>query len=163
MPRCRWLPRPWLEHNDGGSQRLGFRSVLYLDDVRVPLVRGVDLVRNYDEFVFYLQTHEMPEVISWDHDIAEEHYPKASEGDDATIPYDSYTEKTGLDCARYVVENSLPLELWAVHSFNPEGADNIRRILHAYRPHGEFRDLFISYRVEEHKIYRGRIDRGWRI
>ena len=38
---------------------LGFRSVLYLDDVRVPLVRGVDLVHNYDEFVAYLTSHEM--------------------------------------------------------------------------------------------------------
>ena len=142
---------------------LGYRSVLYLDDVRVPLIRGIDLVRSYDEFVAYLQTHEMPEVISWDHDISEEHYPTASEGDRDEIPYETYRDKTGFHCALYVVENKLPLKLWTVHSLNPVGGDNIRRLLRAYRPNGELRDLYIPYRIDEQQTYGGRIGGGWRI
>jgi hypothetical protein len=140
---------------------LGFRSVLYLDDVRVPLVRGVDLVRNYDEFVAYLETHDMPEVISWDHDIAEEHYLTASEDECTEIPYATYKEKTGLHCAQYVVENSLPLELWTIHSLNPVGGENIRRLLRSYRPQGELQDLYIAHTVKERNLY-GRIYPGWR-
>lgn len=142
---------------------LGFNSVLYLDDVRVPLIRGVDLVRNYDEFVTYLMSYEMPEVIFWDHDISEEHYPTPNEGDRDVIPYETYKEKTGLHCALFVVENNLPLQLWAVHSLNPVGGENIRRLLRAYRPDGELENLYIPYRVEERKIYGGRIGGGWRI
>jgi hypothetical protein len=130
---------------------LGFKSVLYLDDERVPLDRGIELVRNYEEFVAYLQTHTMPAVISWDHDIAEEHYPTEAEGDLDVIPYETYKEKTGLDCARYVVENRLPLDRWTIHSLNPLGSENIRRLLRAYRPEGELGDLYIAYRVQEHK------------
>ena len=141
----------------------GFKSVLYLDDVRVPLDRWVDHVRNYDEFVDYLQTHAMPEVISWDHDIAEEHYPTPTEGDLDVIPYETYIEKTGLDCARYVVENSLPLNFWSIHSFNPVGGENIRRLLRAYRPEGELGDLYIPHRMEEQETYGCRLGGGWRL
>ena len=141
----------------------GFKSVLYLDDVRVPLDRWVDHVRNYDEFVDYLQTHAMPEVISWDHDIAEEHYPTPTEGDLDVIPYETYIEKTGLDCARYVVENSLPLNFWSIHSLNPVGGENIRRLLRAYRPEGELGDLYIPHRMEEQETYGCRLGGGWRL
>lgn len=137
--------------------------MLYLDDVRVPLVRGVDLVHNYDEFFAYLTSHEMPEVISWDHDISEEHYPTAAEGDRDVIPYETYKDKTGFHCALYVVENSLPLQLWSVHSLNPAGGNNIRRLLRAYRPDSELHDLYIPYRTEERKTYAGRIGGGWRL
>lgn len=142
---------------------LGFRSVLYLDDVRVPLVRGVDLVHDYDEFVAYLTSQDMPEVISWDHDISEEHYPTAAEGDRDVIPYETYKDKTGFHCALYVVENRLPLLLWSVHSLNPVGGNNIRRLLREYCPQGELRYLNVPFRCDEQEVYGGRVGGGWRI
>jgi hypothetical protein len=50
-------------------QTITFKSALYLDDMRVPTVLGIDLARNYGEFVEYLENHEMPELISFDHDL----------------------------------------------------------------------------------------------
>jgi hypothetical protein len=123
-----------------------FKSILFLDDMRVPLLVGVDHVWNYDEFVTYLQTHPMPEVISFDHDLALEHLPLFEDHPIGKIPYGTYKEKTGLDCARYIIENQLPLQYWAVHSFNAAGRINIEAELRRYRPQGEVRGLQIPWR-----------------
>jgi hypothetical protein len=124
-----------------------FKSVLYLDDMRVPTVFGVTVVKNYDQFVDYLQNHEMPELISFDHDLAFEHYPLGENRPGVEIPYGTYTEKTGLACARYIIENKLPLQYWISHSMNAQGNINIAEELRRYRPEGELRGIQIPYRV----------------
>jgi len=124
-----------------------FKSILYLDDMRVPSIRGVDLVRNYDEFVAYLNSHEMPELISFDHDLAFEHYPLDENRPGVKIPYDIYKEKTGLSCARYIIENKLPLKYWISHSMNAQGAINIAEELRAHCPQGEVRGTRIPYYI----------------
>jgi hypothetical protein len=118
-------------------QSITLKSILYLDDNRVPTPPGIIHVKNYDEFVNFLKIYPVPELISFDHDLDPEHYFDASTGE--PIPYDSYTEKTGLHCVRYVIENGLNLDRWAIHSFNQVGADNMRAELQKYRPHGELR------------------------
>ncbi len=124
---------------------MGYRSILYLDDVRVPTVAGVDHVRSYAEFVAHLQAKGMPELISFDHDLAREHYPRGLNRAGEVIPYESYREATGLDCARYVIQNGLGLERWAVHSANVQGKINLERELRAYRRRGEVRGLEIPF------------------
>ena len=128
---------------------LNFKSALYLDDMRVPTIFGVDLVKNYDEFVTYLQDHEMPELISFDHDLADEHYPSGLNIPGVVINYDKYQEKTGLACARYIVENKLPLKYWISHSYNAQGNINIANELRAYCPMGEILDTRIPYRIPQ--------------
>ena len=126
---------------------------LFLDDERQPRqVTWVEIpqqvhwvvVKSYDEFVRYI-THEarkgvLPGFISFDHDLALEHYSGymlVRSG----LPYDEVfkntKEKTGLDCAKWLVEtyllpNNLPLSKYQVHSMNPEGAANIRSYLDSY-------------------------------
>jgi hypothetical protein len=124
-----------------------FESILYLDDMRVPTVYGIDLVRSYDEFVWYLQNKPMPELISFDHDLADAHYPGEKNEAGVMIDYDAYTEKTGLHCARFIIENGLRLKYWVVHSFNVQGKINIETELREYRPHLEMRGLQIPYRI----------------
>lgn len=125
-----------------------FDSILYLDDVRMPLVPGIEVVRNYDQFVWHLQNKPIPQLLSFDHDLSFEHYPFEEENPSLVIPYESFKEKTGWHCARYIVENQIPIEFWAVHSFNPVGRRNIERELRQYRPQGEVRGLKIPYRVD---------------
>ena len=126
-----------------------FESILYLDDVRVPASAGIDLVRNYDEFVEYLQQKGMPDLISFDHDLAREHYPTGENTAGRSLPYSKYREKTGFHCARFIIENRLPLRHWAVHSLNVQGRINIERELRRYHRRGEVRGLQIPFEVEQ--------------
>ncbi len=125
-----------------------FKSILYLDDVRVPTSPGVELVRNYAEFVEYLNKKDMPDLISFDHDLAMEHYPVGENKSGQKLPYSTYREETGLHCARFIIENRLPLRHWAVHSLNVQGRINIERELRRYRRRGEVRGLQIPFDVK---------------
>lgn len=119
---------------------------LYLDDIRnprmtYPLMRDEDWVvaKNYDEFVKLIKEKGLPKVVSFDHDLAQEHYPWGNPQlyhPAGPLPYDKYKEKTGLDCAKWLVnycmDEDLPLPEWHVHSANPAGAENIRSYLQSY-------------------------------
>ena len=126
-----------------------FDSVLYLDDMRTPLILGMDVVRSYNEFVWFLREKPVPQLISLDHDLAFNHYALEEENPSLRIPYESYTEKTGWHCAKWIVENRIPIQFWHVHSFNPIGKMNIEHVLRAYCPQGEVRDLKIPYSITE--------------
>ncbi len=126
-----------------------FESILYLDDMRVPTLHGVHLVRTYAEFAQYLDERGMPDLISFDHDLAEEHYPVGPNEAGRTIPYADYVEKTGFDCARFIIDNNLDLRHWAVHSCNVQGRLNIERELRQYCRRGEVRDLRIPFQMRE--------------
>lgn len=100
---------------------------LFLDDVRKPPDATWDVVRSYEQFVAYIEANGVPEVISFDHDLADQHYLIDEENPDSgKIPYEKYAEKTGYDCAKWLVENGYEVKRWMVHSMNPGGAANIR-------------------------------------
>lgn len=83
---------------------------LFLDDCRKAPDYTWDVVRNYDQFVAYIQLHGVPDIISFDHDLGQE----------------ESVEKTGYDCAKWLVERGLlPSKGYYVHSMNPVGKDNI--------------------------------------
>lgn len=121
---------------------------LYIDDQRTPTttIPGYEpwnIVRNYDEFVNWITENGVPDLISFDHDLADEHmtdyYKQMLEQEYQHPDYDSYTEKTGLDCARWLVEyiqiNNLELKLVSVHSHNPVGAANIQSFINGFKKH----------------------------
>lgn len=100
-----------------------------------------DLVKNYSEFVDYILTNGLPQLISFDHDLADEHYTPSEYWDDYDLSKEyqdgkSYREKTGNDCAKWLVEycldNKHPLPKCLVHSMNPVGADYIKKTLSDY-------------------------------
>lgn len=125
---------------------LKFESVLWLDDNRMPLIFGFEWVKNYDQFVWHLENKEMPELICFDHDLADEHYPLNENKPGMVIPYDSYKEKTGKDAAQFIVDHKLPIRYWSVHSFHAQGKINIENVLRPYCPQGELQGLKIPYR-----------------
>jgi hypothetical protein len=91
-------------------------------------------VRSYSEFVLYINNYGVPAFISFDHDLAYEHYPIHEQNVGPDIPYNKYLEGTGYDCALYLVSNDLELPSagWAVHSMNPVGKRNIEFLLNGY-------------------------------
>ncbi|TRO56190.1 hypothetical protein E2P64_06230 [Candidatus Bathyarchaeota archaeon] len=123
---------------------------LFLDDSRNPRdVKWVELplvawtvVRNYREFVETIQRDGVPRIVSFDHDLADEHYKEFARATDPKtidkqIKYETLTEKTGYDCAKWLanfcVDKGIPIPLYYLHSLNGIGCANIHSILESAR------------------------------
>jgi len=121
---------------------------LFLDDVRVPKnVTWVNLplvnwtiVRNYDQFVEMIKNNGLPEYIAYDHDLSNEQYNSAmySENpEDYNKLYSTFTEKTGYDCAKWLVDHCIETDQtipeYSVHSMNPIGKANIISYIEGYK------------------------------
>lgn len=104
---------------------------MYLDDIRTPQTEGWTIVRSYEDFVKWIDENGLPEIVSFDHDLADIHYNPSTQ-----IQGFKYHEKTGYDAAKWLCEycwtNGLPLPDWNVHSANPVGRDNIISILKTF-------------------------------
>ena len=94
-----------------------------------------EIVRNYEDFKDLIEkefkeNNAFPGLISFDHDLADEHY--VSEKKDL-----EYKEKTGLYCAKFIIDfcldNNLYLPEYIVHSQNPAGKANIVGLLDNFK------------------------------
>lgn len=122
---------------------------LFLDDIRDPedvfqyMMHPVYLindewiiVRSYDEFVKTIQEKGIPDVLSMDHDLGLEHY-EHNKNPNGVIDYSSYTEKTGYDCAKWLInycidnKKELPTTI-LIHSMNIVGSQNIKSLFNSY-------------------------------
>lgn len=125
--------KPWTEN---------VKALLYNDYADHQNYGDVVWVKSYAEFVNHILEHGLPDVISFDHDLADEHYHNAMyKGvEEYNKLYDTFEEKTGYDCAKWLVEHceitgmNLP-ELLSVHSQNPVGKKNIELYFANYRKH----------------------------
>jgi hypothetical protein len=103
---------------------------LFLDDYRTPPSPAWVVVKNYDDFCKIISERGAPERISFDHDLADTHYNHLHGG---LIPYESFVEKTGYDCAKwlvdYCIQNDINLPACTVHSYNVVGKQNIINVL----------------------------------
>jgi hypothetical protein len=129
---------------------------LYLDDVRIPTEGEWEVVRNYDEFVAHIKMNglETYEVISLDHDLGEgamiEYYTNVKPNYE--LDYNRIPEKTGMDCARYLVAESMhtkiPLPTIYVHSANPIGAANIIGYVNNYFRNNKLPEACVKVKIE---------------
>jgi len=129
-------------------------KILWLDDIRNPFINlegrvpkeegTIEWVLSYEQFVQWINMFGLPDIISFDHDLADEHYtpPKYWDNYQESKEYQesqNYLEETGMDCAKWLVDycmdNDVPLPIYYVHSANPVGADNIRGLLGNYIKH----------------------------
>jgi hypothetical protein len=117
---------------------------LFLDDVRRPATTHAYMelpvflepdwiiVRNYYAFISIIQKKGIPEVIAFDHDLADIHYKVQ----DFNYEDPNY-EKTGYHCAKWLIDHcidnneELPPEI-IVHSMNPSGSKNIKSLFDTY-------------------------------
>lgn len=132
------------------------KKLLFLDDIRIPLdcskymigpnteiykldINEWNVVRSYQEFVDYIEKEGVPDFISFDHDLSDEHYStKMYENNDSYNElYKDFKEKTGYDCAKWLLNycslNSLPIPEFNIHSMNPVGRENIKNIFESYK------------------------------
>ena len=121
---------------------------IYLDDVRTPLGPTHELmldvewtvVRNYDEFVstvMYIGLDNI-ELISLDHDLGDSAIKewKTNVYHNYKLDYDNITEKTGYDCAKWLVEQWMegkPVITVYTHSANAIGSANIMGYINNYK------------------------------
>ena len=112
---------------------------IYLDDVRTPKDKDWMVVRNYHEFVNLVQKVglENVELISLDHDLGDSAMKEwhTNVYHNNTLDYNNITEKTGMDCAKWLVEKWLdgnPVCKVMVHSANAVGSANICGLIWNY-------------------------------
>ena len=127
---------------------------LFLDDVRQPTdclsytheprygTREWVVVRSHDEFIneflYRWSLDQFPELVSFDHDLADEHYDPAMYHSEENYNElaEKFTEKTGLDSAKFFVQfcidQSIELPECLVHSMNPVGKEKIKQTIHDY-------------------------------
>jgi len=116
---------------------------LFLDDIRYPrmvfnYINDTDynklswvIVRSYDEFINYIKINKIPNLISFDHDISDEHYS----------PTNTHYEKTGYDALKWLCDyslyNNLPLPKIKFHTANPIGKKNMITYLNNFQKHNK--------------------------
>lgn len=125
------------------------KARIYLDDVRTPndpnneWVNGIEqwtVVRSYDEFVAKVNDIglENIELISLDHDLGDSamHEWKTNVANNYKLDYNNITEKTGYDCAKWLVEKWMagePVVKVYTHSANAIGSANIMGYINNYK------------------------------
>ena len=129
---------------------------LYLDDVRTPTDNRWQVVKSYDEFVAHIKMNglEKYETISLDHDLGDtamnEYYNNVHPN--YALDYNNITEKTGLDCCKFLVAESMntkiPLPQIYVHSANPIGSGNMMGYINNYFMNGRMPQTCIRIKVE---------------
>lgn len=127
---------------------------LFLDDERVPYsphgshedawyytqnLNYIDLkwkiVRSYEEFVAYIEKNGIPQLISFDHDLADEHYQYLLTQND--VDYTKYKEKTGMECVKwlcdYCIDNNKKFPEHLIHTQNIIGSINMRKYIENFK------------------------------
>ncbi|MES3018193.1 MAG: cyclic-phosphate processing receiver domain-containing protein [Bacteroidota bacterium] len=127
------------------------KILLWLDDIRNPLEDNwlvfspieqpfeVVWMKTYKEFTRWITNNGLPTGICFDHDLSDfqamkSGYPELME--DVDYPLE---EKTGKDCANWLVEycmdKNLKLPLYNIQSANPAGKENINSLLQNFIKH----------------------------
>lgn len=113
---------------------------IYLDDVRTPIDPTWVVVRNYDEFIETINKIGLGnvDVISLDHDLGDTAMEEWHKNvyHNFQLNYDNITEKTGYDCAKWLVEQWMdgkPVVDVYTHSANAIGSANIMGYINNYR------------------------------
>lgn len=136
------------------------KTLLWLDDIRDPMkdnwlvfspIALADIeviwVKTYIEFTDWITKNGLPDAICFDHDLSDfqafyNGYPDKLEqalqdakevGRLHVWEETLQKEKTGMDCAKWLVEycldNSMKLPLYNIQSANPVGKENIDSLL----------------------------------
>ena len=94
------------------------QRLLWLDDYRNPknyLIRDYEItwVKTFEEFCSHLEKNGLPDIVCFDHDLG--------------------TEKSGYDCAKYLVnycqQHNLDIPQYDIQSSSVVGKENIRSLM----------------------------------
>jgi hypothetical protein len=113
---------------------------IYLDDVRTPVEKNWVVVRSYDEFIAKVNEIGLENIdfISLDHDLGDSAMKEWHKNvyHNYTLDYNNITEKTGYDCAKWLVEQWMEgqsvVDVYT-HSANAIGSANIMGYINNFR------------------------------
>ena len=112
---------------------------IYLDDLRTPIDDRWVVVRNYDEFINKINEIGLENItlISLDHDLGDSAMKewRTNVYNNYTIDYDNITEKTGMDCTKWLVNQWIegkPTVSTRIHSANAVGSANMMGYINNY-------------------------------
>lgn len=112
-------------------KRIGNQNTIYLEDDWV-------IAKDYNEFVKTIKENGWPDVVSFDHDLADEHYDigKMDDETEYNALYNGFEEKTGYDAViwlcGYHEEDLEPFPQCFIHTQNPVGYQNIKSYIENY-------------------------------
>jgi len=128
---------------------------VYLDDVRTPVESDWVVVRSYDEFVEKVTQIglENIDLISLDHDLGDTAMQEWQRNvyHNYELNYDNITEKTGMDCTKWLVNQWLDGATVAdvvIHSANAVGSANMMGYINNYRHIHRLPQNCIRVRIE---------------
>ena len=131
------------------------KKKIYLDDIRTPIDKQWTVVRNYDEFVDKVIEIglENIELISLDHDLGDSAMKewRTNVYNNYKLNYDNITEKTGMDCTKWLVEKWLdgePVVEVVIHSANAVGSANMMGYINNYRHINRLPQNCVRVRIE---------------
>lgn len=126
---------------------LNLKYNLFLDDFRLPKdVTWIKLpevewhiAHDFRYFVNFLRRYGCPAIVSLDHDLHPSHNEEAANKQLRGFDYDNVNEKTGLECAIFLVrfckENKFRPNQIYIHTLNPVGGINIQKVVsELYKP-----------------------------
>jgi len=121
---------------------------LFLDDWRIPkdcatymwqrtdcriFHEDWDIVRSYGQFTKWLENNGVPDLVSFDYDLADVVELKESLPIEEWFSFDEERVYTGLDCVKFLLnyckEKSLEFPKYIIHSANPDGTEKIKNLL----------------------------------
>lgn len=113
---------------------------IYLDDVRTPVENNWVVVRSYDEFITKVNEIGLENIdfISLDHDLGDSAMKEWHKNvyHNYALDYNNITEKTGYDCAKWLVEKWMEgqsvVDVYT-HSANAIGSANIMGYINNFR------------------------------
>ena len=133
------------------------KVLLWLDDVRDPFTDNwrkdftpdftsesgnhTVWVKNYDDFVQYIQINGLPDLIAFDHDLGEDvAKSKVKNGlSKRQARIQKRETKSGYECTKWLVEYLMKKDLdvpnFVIQSANPVGKLNIESLLNNYQKH----------------------------
>ena len=131
------------------------KKKIYLDDIRTPVDKQWMVVRNYDEFVDKVTEIglENIELISLDHDLGDSAMKewRTNVYRNYELNYDNITEKTGMDCTNWLVEQWMdgkPVVEVVIHSANAVGSGNMMGYINNYRQINRLPQNCVRVRIE---------------
>jgi hypothetical protein len=124
-------------------------KMLFLDDWRIPrdcaqymwqrkvnctiFHQEWDIVRSHGQFINWIETNCVPDLVSFDYDLADVEELKEELPIEEWFSLDENRVWTGLDCAKYLLnyckENNIKFPDYIIHSVNPDGVEKIKKLL----------------------------------
>jgi hypothetical protein len=122
---------------------------LFLDDWRIPIdcaqymwQRKVDctifhenwdIVRSFGQFKNWIIKNGIPNIVSFDYDLADVEELKEELNIEEWFNLNENKVYTGLDCAKFLLnycnDNKLNFPDYIIHSVNPDGTEEIKKLL----------------------------------